>query len=245
MQPLSALELLETWERGWGLAPIHRALALLAAAFPEESHETLAWRSIGRRNALLLDVREWLFGRHVVSEAFCPACGERLELNFTTTELGSLANVEDSPDTLVLQQGEYGVHFRLPNSLDLEAMPGVSDPATIRQLLLQRCLVAAHYAGEAMEANQLPATVLDEVVVRMEEADPQADIQLALVCPNCGHEWQAPFDLVAYLWRELDDWAVRTLRDVHRLAVTYGWREADILSMTPWRRQIYLDLIEQ
>jgi hypothetical protein len=245
MQPLSALELLETWEQGWGLAPVHRALALLAAAFPEESYEALAQRPIGRRNALLLRVREWLFGRQVVGAAFCPACGEQLELNFTTTELCPPPGDEDPPDTLLLQHEEYGVHFRLPNSLDLDAIPAGSDPAAIRQLLLRRCLVAAQKAGKATAADQLPATVLDELVARMEEVDPQANIQLALACPNCGHEWQASFDILAYLWRELEDWAVRTLGDVHRLAATYGWRESDILNMTPWRRQIYLDLIEQ
>ena len=36
---------------------------------------------------------------------------------------------------------------------------------------------------------------------------------------------------------------VRFLRDVHTLASTYGWREADILALSPWRRQYYLALI--
>lgn len=245
MQTLSTLELLETWEQGWALAPVHRALTLLTVAFPEESYEALAQHPIGRRNALLLHIREWLFGRQLAGGAFCPACGEQLELNFTTTDICAAPSGEDVAEPLVLQHADYDVHFRLPNSLDLAALPSGSDPATIRQLLLQRCLVAAQCAGEATPISQVPATVLDQVAARMEQVDPQANIQLALVCPNCGHEWQAPFDILAYLWRELDDWAVRTLRDVHRLAATYGWREFDILNMTPWRRQIYLDLIEQ
>jgi hypothetical protein len=245
MQPLSALELLETWEQGWGLAPVDRALALLTVAFPQEPYEALAQRSIGRRNALLFHVREWLFGRQLASRAFCPACGEQLELNFTTTDICPASNSEEIADTLVLQHEDYDVHFRLPNSLDLAVLPTEADSAAIRQLLLQRCLVAALCEGKATAISQLPATVLDEVVARMEEADPQAIVQLALVCPNCGHEWQALFDILAYLWRELEDWAVRMLRDVHRLASAYGWREFDILHLTPWRRQIYLDLIEQ
>jgi hypothetical protein len=33
------------------------------------------------------------------------------------------------------------------------------------------------------------------------------------------------------------------LRDVHALATAYGWREADIVAMSPWRRQVYLDMV--
>jgi hypothetical protein len=205
----------------------------------------LAQHSIGRRNTLLIHVREWLFGPQLSGVAFCPACGEQLELNFATTDIRPASSSAEAADTLVLQHEDYDVHFRLPNSLDVAALPAGSNPASIRQLLLQRCLVAAQCAGEATAVSQLPVVVLDEVAARMEQADPQANIELALVCPNCGHEWQAPFDMLAYLWRELDDWAVRTLRDVHRLAATYGWHECDILNMSPWRRQIYLDLIEQ
>ena len=33
-----------------------------------------------------------------------------------------------------------------------------------------------------------------------------------------------------------------TLRDVHGLAAAYGWREEDVLRLSPTRRQIYLEL---
>ena len=36
--------------------------------------------------------------------------------------------------------------------------------------------------------------------------------------------------------------ALRLLGHVHALARAYGWREADILAMSPARRQVYLDL---
>ena len=40
-------------------------------------------------------------------------------------------------------------------------------------------------------------------------------------------------------------WARRTLRDVHVLARAYGWREADVLALSPTRRQIYVELSRQ
>jgi hypothetical protein len=83
---------------------------------------------------------------------------------------------------------------------------------------------------------------VDAVIARMAEADPQADVQLDLSCPACRHRWLAVFDIVSFLWSEIDASARRTLQDVHRLATAYGWREPDILALTPWRRQVYLEM---
>jgi hypothetical protein len=50
------------------------------------------------------------------------------------------------------------------------------------------------------------------------------------------------FDIASFLWRETHGWAQGTLRDVHGLAAAYGWREEDVLRLSPTRRQIYLEL---
>jgi len=76
----------------------------------------------------------------------------------------------------------------------------------------------------------------------MSEADPQAEILLEVSCPACSYVSPAPFDIVPHLWAELDAWAKRMLREVHSLAVVYGWSEAEILRMSAARRRIYLDL---
>ena len=77
----------------------------------------------------------------------------------------------------------------------------------------------------------------------MAQADPQADVQLALSCPVCGHKWQTAFDIVSFFWSEINAWAARILREVHILAWGYGWREADILALRPWRREVYLEMV--
>jgi hypothetical protein len=76
----------------------------------------------------------------------------------------------------------------------------------------------------------------------MSDADPQADVELALACPSCGHQWPAAFDIASFLWKELHAWALRTLREVHTLARSYGWREDDVLALSGTRRQLYLEL---
>jgi hypothetical protein len=65
---------------------------------------------------------------------------------------------------------------------------------------------------------------------------------LDLRCPTCGHSWHALFDIVAFFWAELASQAKRLLREVHTLARAYGWREADIVSMSARRRQLYLEM---
>ena len=71
----------------------------------------------------------------------------------------------------------------------------------------------------------------------MSGADPMADIHLALNCPSCEHKWEAPFDIVAFLWREISAAARRLLREVHTLASAYGWTETEILALSPARRR--------
>jgi hypothetical protein len=51
-------------------------------------------------------------------------------------------------------------------------------------------------------------------------------------------------DIARYLWDELDDWAQDLLAEVDVLARHYAWSERDILSLTPIRRQFYLDLVQ-
>ncbi len=77
----------------------------------------------------------------------------------------------------------------------------------------------------------------------MNRADPQADVQLNLSCPSCNHNWQMVFDIVSFFWSEIHTWAQQMLREVHILASAYGWYEADILVMSPSRRQFYLQMV--
>jgi hypothetical protein len=68
---------------------------------------------------------------------------------------------------------------------------------------------------------------------------------MAMDCPACGHQWRALFDVAAFLWREIDAWAKRSLNEVHALASAYGWSQRDILSMSASRRRRYVSMIAQ
>ncbi|MBI4784768.1 MAG: phage baseplate protein [Oscillatoriophycideae cyanobacterium NC_groundwater_1537_Pr4_S-0.65um_50_18] len=250
MRSPSASELLNIWERGLYQAPVHRALNLLAAAYPECSLDQLASLSLGQRDGLLLALQASLFGSQITGLATCPHCGDRLELTFAVADLqiGTRSDMPLETAAVGVKAIEaYTVEFRLPNSLDLLAVsnqfnanqPNVDQ---IRQQLLDRCL-SVQQGARSLSVGDLPANVLEAVVAEMEQADPQANVQLALACPACGYEWQTLFDILSFLWSKLHVWARRTLQEVHRLAAAYGWRESEILALSAQRRQLYLEMI--
>ena len=133
--------------------------------------------------------------------------------------------------------------FRLPNSLDLSVASSAEDTDNARALLIERCLMAVNDQQKEVYSESLSPTVLDALTAAMAEADPQSHIELALTCPVCGQDWQVVFDIASYLWSEIQTWALRVLREVHILASVYGWREADILALSPLRRQLYLESV--
>ncbi len=243
MRSLSSSELLGIWEHGLAQSPIQRGLALLVATCPDKSPEELARLSVGERDGMLLTLREQTFGPKLVCLATCPSCGERLELILDVEDLRAKSSEQDA--TLTINADDLEVQFRLPNSFDIIAIADNQDIAATKQILIERCLVkVSHRSGEEY-IGQLPAEVMDAVEEKMAEADPQSDVQLALSCPACKHEWREAFDIVSFFWNEIHAWAQRILQEVHVLASVYCWSEAEILALSPWRRQAYLELASQ
>jgi hypothetical protein len=138
---------------------------------------------------------------------------------------------------------DYEVTFRLPNSMDLAALSRVTDAASRRQQLLEACVISVQREAETLTVRELPTEALYALVERMSQDHPLADLTLPVTCPACSHTWEIIFDIVSYFWSEINAWSMRFMREVHTLAITYGWREADILAMSAWRRQRYLEMI--
>jgi hypothetical protein len=251
---MSEAELLTAWERSLGQPAMQQAMVLLAVAFPEYSREQLAQFSIGRRDALLLTLRERLFGSQLNSIAVCPRCRQPVELAFDVSDIRVSTVTPDlldgEPTEMTLVMEGCRVSFRLPNSLDLASIETIVDVNDARDQLLRRCVQVAVCEkadsddGEVVkDVSGLPITLADTIIEHMAQADPQADTRLALNCPNCNHEWSATFDIATYLTKEVQDWVKHILREIHNLARAYSWREADILAMSPTRRRAYMELL--
>jgi len=244
MCPLTASALLAAWERALSQRPAERALTLLALASTDLPPERLAALPIGQRDTHLLNLRESAFGPRMTGVAACPACSRQLEVSFTVPSV-RVASPENSLELCTLTHAGYQVEFRLPNNHDIMALTPDLEGSANQRLLLKRCLLNLRCDGETVPFDAFPADLWAAVSERMAEADPQADVQLSLNCPECSHRWEAPLDILSYLWAEIHEWATRLLRDIHTLASAYGWREADILALSPWRRQAYLEMINR
>lgn len=216
---LTEAALLDAWEQALGLGRVHRAVVLAAASGADGVWDL----PLGRRDATLLELHRACFGEQLAGIADCPACGEALEVGMTVEELLV-------PDPLA--GSVAGGAVRPLSSRDVACV----DPAApdARAQLVARCLDddPPRACGDLADA-----------AARLAASDPQAAVAVPLLCPECGNGWTAPIDVAGHVWDEIDRWARRLLDDVHALAHAYGWREADVLAVSPVRRRIYLDAV--
>lgn len=241
MRALSAAQILDLWEEGHVSLPFERAVSLLAAAAPDTEREKLELLSIGRRDARLLDLREWAFGSSLEMAASCPVCGQALEMVIPIRALRTPPASEEARGRIAIE--EYAASFRPPNSRDLAACDGL-DPEEGRRALLNGCILEATRAGQAISTHELPEELLSAVEESIAAIDPQADLLLDFACPDCHERWSEAFDIVSFFWTEIDAWARRLLLEVNVLARAFGWSEKDILGMSAARRQIYFAMAQ-
>ena len=245
MRPLTAAGLLHVWERGQAQRPFERVVTLLAAGLPDHSWEAVAGLAIGQRDAALFALREQSMGSRLQAFAECPACKGELAFTLRTEDLRNSASADGSAGRGDVSRDGISASFRLPSSLDFADLPATSDAPAIRDRLARRCVLDAQRDGRSIDVSELPPELIDEISDAMARHDPQAEILIHLSCPACDHHWSDLFDIGAFFWTEITVMAKRLLSDVDALARRYGWREADILAMTPWRRHTYLQLAEK
>jgi hypothetical protein len=242
MRGLTAKEILGVWEVGQYQVSAERALTLLSTFCPQTPREDLERMSIGKRDALLLSFREILFGSQFSATTRCPHCGSMIDLGFSSSEVRTNA-LDEQAETFFVSVREYEFKCRVPDSRDLLAVMHKPDQDSITNALFEQCVSQKQPHDLAVSLTSLPEDVSEAVVAEIAKRDPQGDIRFNLSCPDCSHHWEAIFDIVSFIWNEICAWAGRLMRQVHTLALAYGWREVDILSLSPLRRQVYLELL--
>lgn len=248
MRGLAAHELLEIWDQGQGLSPYGRAMLLVASACPEYTRQQVDSFSMGERDTLLAQIRARTFGRDVSTVVTCPACheqvGVRLDVGEIFPQMSETAPSQrrDRPP-LEIRSREFIVQAALPVVRDVEEIASSAGSAQGVRMLLRRCILYAECRGEPCAVDDLPEDVCALIDSRMAEADPQGDVRLALQCPGCEHRWSMLFDILSFLWGEIQICTRRLLREVHALASAYGWTESEILTLSTTRRNAYLEMV--
>lgn len=240
MEALTSADLLDIWEQGASVDARERALLLLAYARPDLPNASLGTVPIGRRDAGLLELRATTFGRRLVAVTSCPSCGDALELELDAAML-QVDPGDDAAALIEVTAGRRTVRVRRPTTDDLAAALDVAETATgsateaARRTLIGRLLVDA---PAATVDPDLEAAVERAIAL----ADRGLDLSLSIACPACEHAWETWVDVPSFLWTEVSAAARRIATDVAGLAAAYGWRESDVLELSPWRRQLYLEL---
>jgi hypothetical protein len=268
MRALTASEQIQVWELG-GRRPLARRALYLLAASTGISLDRLAHFSLGRRDTLLLKLRGMMFGPRIEAVSTCPECRDELEWAFDVAELvtedaaaetalvtaGAAGDVSVASSHL-LRFDDYEVRFRVPNSGDLEAVAVCENGDAARELLLARCISKVKFDGNGARDEsgvtcegdpgnvRLSAEAVKALVKKMTEIDPYANVRLNLTCPSCLHDWSTIFDIVSFLWAEIEDQAKRLMDEVHLLASAYGWSEQEVLELSRQRRRWYVERLE-
>jgi hypothetical protein len=191
----------------------------------------------GDREALLLHLRRITFGNQMDLIVSCPACAKNMDAQLKVSDL-LVSPGWDAPQFFERDLPSCGtLRFRMPCGADQEAVADMArhDAAGAAVALLHRCIEET--------TGETPEGALPIIGGWMAELDPQAEIRLRLICPECGHEFVTLLDAGSYLFEESTMRSRELYREIHLLAFHYHWSEAEILGMAPIKRRRYLEML--
>lgn len=242
MESISDRVLLDVWDSAICHSLLEKSLLLISKCFPSRSFNEVACLTIGERDACLFKIRKQLFGSELHNVTTCPQCRQRIEWQTSVDSLcrQGLDLIWEIKPLEIIYKGQQ-VRFRIPNSTDILEIMKIENPDFRQRVLVERCLENASLPSSSTEG--WPEDLMEAVIEKIEACDPLADITLDINCPDCGHRWTSCFDIMWFLWSEIDMWAKKLVQDVSVLAVNFGWSEHDILGMSHNRRNLYINQI--
>ena len=243
MKRISAFELLAIRDSTLHLSVLEKSLYLLGVVYETDS-AAMADLSIGDRDTRLLKFREWIFGSRLINMAHCPTCNNVVEWEANVDDI-LLKDLETNKDrkTYIHESEGYTINFRLPNSYDIINATKIQNQSDDASAFISACILNIVNSNVENPQSDLPQKIFQEISRQMSEADPQAEISMVLNCPDCNNQWNAPFNILNYLWLEIDNWAKHILKEVVVLARHFGWSEKEILNLSFQRRQYYMEMI--
>jgi hypothetical protein len=245
MPCVDAGRLLDAWDAGATAGPARRARTILRQLAPHLEETRLGSMTAGERDRELLGVRRRLFGDALGACTPCRVCGQRLEIELDAGALLASGPRVSERSVTVRALDDIVIVAHPPSLADLELAAEAADADAAQALILRRCVESARRADEPIVIEDLPEAAIDALGTCLEAADPDCRIELQARCPGCHESSCYTLDVGAFLWAEIESEALRLLHDVHRLARGYGWRESDILAMSPVRRRAYLGMLPE
>ncbi|GAC1382497.1 MAG: hypothetical protein NVSMB48_13220 [Marmoricola sp.] len=200
-----------------------RALLLAALACGQEIDDT---EPIGRTLARILPLHREFAGPDLVGTVVCPDCGATAEFALPIDALVALGTHIDA-------NAYSSATWRPVSYSDLVAAAKAPSAEAAVAAVLDRC---------APGNPQLEGEERRALVEMLSTADPLAEVEATLQCPECDRELNAAVEIADFVWSTVDAEATRLMIEVDALARRYAWSEADIVRMPASRRSRYLAL---
>ncbi len=246
MRQLTGELLLTVLDHGAEDTYLGRIITMLAIAHPQVTRAQIAAQSMPEITLQLLMLRASSFGPQLEGYLACPSCNARLEFTLPIASVTHSLHQSALSTTQFSAVGETGLTMRLATVSDLLSIADLTDLVEARKQLLARCLADMPTATQ----NRDPISLLDNPEFRrlaietFDQLQSSAEISVELECAECGESHSVDLDIGRFLWTEVRNAAMQLMRDVHDLAIAYGWEESAILNMSGVRRQTYLEMIQ-
>ena len=197
---------------------------------------SLFWKRRGESSSR----RQWCYRMECLYHCTSPACGVRIELEFSISAFldsakprvlrGVVESAERQGWFLLTGTRAGDLWFRLPAVEDQMSVIGRPEA---RQLLANRCI----------ESQRRNAPTIAAAERAMEAMAPPVSKAIEGVCPECGEKVTMPLHVPTFVLQELRMSAAGIYAEIHVIAKAYHWDETSILVMPPSRRQAYVDAI--
>jgi hypothetical protein len=167
----------------------------------------------------------------------CDACGVLFDFSLDLAKLPVAPASEHYP-SVVVTTTRGRMRLRVPTGADQIRISGLGEDEAGRALALL-CISPCDDASGEDAVDELCADDLAAIDEAFERLAPSLPWAVRAACPECGSVNAVAIDTAGWLVQMGDG----PTRDVHEIALAYGWSERDILALTRAQRLKYLALI--
>ena len=213
--------------------------------FTEE--EIWQW-SLKKRLQALLAIVVATSGRNLLIKDSCghEACQEIMEIDVDLTALQDSWEIDTFP---CRPRPDILLHIRLPRGSDqlqwLNKRRQVSVDNDHWFTEMATDLVTSINGQKPENDWRVPPDWIETIGADLEDNDALMSLQLTTRCPFCRKICAIAVDLEDRLLAVLGDLQKQMFAHIHCLASGYHWSEAEIMALSPRRRNYYLQRIEE
>jgi len=204
--------------------------------------EDIIWKlSVGERTRNLLSIGLEGFSS-IALILTCPheKCGEPMEVELPLESLRALQDGVRNSEIVTIPLPSGNLEVRRPTGYDQKKWLATEYPSVLQA---KETMISTLISDTSRKGDITPEVIMT-INDSMAEADPLVNFGVTVRCPHCGEERTHFIDLEEIAITRLQGTQHRLIRTVHLLASRYHWSEREILSLPPWRRNLYLSLIE-